>query len=79
VLAHEAYLSVIALGQLLQHDEERLAPTWAIESARGAVDRTLDTLAPFVSRADEGLRRVLLDNVPSEDALAAVSRGGDCS
>jgi hypothetical protein len=71
VLAHEAYLSVLALGQLLQHArEERMAAQVAIDAASAAVWRMLEELAPFVSRADGGLRRTLLDGVPLEDVLA---------
>jgi hypothetical protein len=74
VLAHEAFLSVLALGQLLVRAvEDRLAPEHAIEGAHFAVDQTLDMLSPFVSSADDALRRVLLEDVPVEDALAVVA------
>jgi hypothetical protein len=70
--AHEAFLSVLALGQLLQRD---VAPADAIVCARVAVDRLLDVLTPYVSPADNGLRRVLLDGITIEQACAEVARG----
>ena len=75
ILAHEAFLSVLALGQLLLRAiDDRLAPEIAIARMQIVVDRMLDLLAPLVSRADDALRRVLLDNVPIEAALAEVGR-----
>lgn len=73
VLAHEAYLAVLALGQLLLRAiAERMAPDIAIARVQQEVERMLDLLAPLVSRADTALRRVLLDEVPLETALAEV-------
>lgn len=70
VLAHEAYLSVLALGQLLlRATVDRLAADVAISRAQGAVEHMLDVLAPFVSRADDALRRVLLEDMSIEAAL----------
>ena len=76
ILAHEAFLSVLALGQLLLRAiEEQLAPAVAIAQAQCAVDVVLDLFVPLVSRADEALRRVLLEDVSIEEALREVSRG----
>ena len=76
VLAHEAYLSALSLGQLLRRaSEDRLADAAAIERGQRAVARLLDELTPYVSRADDGLRRVLLDDEPFETALARVGHG----
>src|SRR5688572_17645887 len=53
ILAHEAFLSVLALGQLLvRAADDGLADERAIDNTRDAVDHTLDLLTPFVSRAD---------------------------
>ena len=72
ILAHEAYLAVLALGQLLLRAiVDALADGVAIARAQCAVDRMLDTLSPFVSRADDALRRVLLEDVSIEDAIEA--------
>lgn len=77
VLAHEAFLSVLALGQLLLRAiEDRLADAVAIAHAQCAVDRMLDVLGPFTSRADHALRRVLLEDVSLEVALAGLAHGG---
>jgi hypothetical protein len=75
VLAHEAYLSVLALGQLLLRAiEDELAPGVVIARVQFAVDKLLDLLAPLVTRADEVLRRVLLEAVSIADAVAEVGR-----
>jgi hypothetical protein len=71
VLAREAYLSVLGLGQLLQSAREfQLAPAHALDTAARTVELVLEELSPFVSRADGGLRRTLLDGVPLEVVLA---------
>lgn len=49
-------------------------PSSKLEVAQLTVGSLLDELCPFVSRADDALRRVLLDEVPFEDALAGVAR-----
>jgi hypothetical protein len=73
VLAHEAYLGVLSLGQLMQQArEDELAVERAIDAAATAINRMLDELEPYVSRADTGLRRTLLDGVPIEDVLAGL-------
>jgi len=78
VLAHEAFLSVLALGQLLLRAiEDRLANEVAIARVQCAVDRMLDVVAPFVSRADDALRRVLLEDVSIEAALDGVMDNRD--
>jgi hypothetical protein len=74
VLAHEAYLAVLALGQMLTREDEPCpAEPKAVEAARAAVLDMLDELAPFVSRADDSLRRVLLDGEPLEAALERIA------
>jgi hypothetical protein len=76
ILAHEAYLAVLALGQLLLRAiVDALADGVAIARAQCAVDQLLDALSPFVSRADDALRRVLLEDVSIEAALDGVGHG----
>ena len=76
ILAHEAYLAVLSLGQLLLRAvEEALARPRAIADTRAALDRVLDAMTPLVSRADDAMRRVLLENMPFETAVAEVGRG----
>ena len=73
ILAHEAYLSVIAIGQLLAHARDDLfATTAGIECGEHGVEVMLDELSPFVSRADTALRRVLLEGETTADALASL-------
>jgi hypothetical protein len=73
IMAHEAYLSVLALGQLLLRAyEDRLADTIAIAEAQCAVDHVLDLFTPYVSGADIAMRRVLLEDVSIEDALEGI-------
>jgi hypothetical protein len=77
VLAHEAFLSVLSLGQLLRRAaEDGLAAAGEIAAAQRAVAAILDELTPYISRADDALRRVLLDHEPFEVALARVGRAG---
>jgi len=65
---HEAYLAVLAFGQLLRGAaEDGLADVVAIETCRETVNGMLDALSPFIDLADNGLRRALLDDVPLED------------
>jgi hypothetical protein len=67
--AHDAYVSVIAVGQgllALEHDEIR-ADKRAFDICLHAVDQALDALAPYVSRADLDVRRMLLDDEPLDD------------
>lgn len=76
ILAHEAFLSVLALGQLLLRAiADRLADEVAIARAQCAVEHLLDGLAPFVCRADDALRRVLLEDMSIEAALCGVGHG----
>jgi hypothetical protein len=63
VLAREAFLSVLALGQWLQK-----LPASA--AAATAVGRMLDQLTPHVSRPEHGMRRVLLEGKPLESVPA---------
>ncbi len=71
VLAHEAHHSVLALGQmLLSAREDKLAERSALDEAEISVMRMLAELSPFVSLADLGLRRTLLEGVPLETVLA---------
>ena len=67
---HEAYVSVIALGQLLQGCLDDGLPAASVtRNALAALGRLLDTLGPFVSRPDLALRRVILDGEPLADHL----------
>jgi hypothetical protein len=76
ILAHEAFLSVLALGQLLLRAiADKLANEVAIARAQCAVEHMLDVLAPLVSRADDALRRVLLEEVSIETALDGIGHG----
>ncbi len=68
VLAHEAHRAVIGVGQALLRLDD-------VDRARDVVDTMLDALAPFVSRADQQLRHVLLDGDPLEDALERIAAG----
>jgi hypothetical protein len=62
VLAREAFLSALALGQLVRRaKQERSAELLALAGAAGATDKMLDALAPCVSGADLALRAALLD------------------
>jgi hypothetical protein len=75
VLSHEAFLSVLALGQLLRRAlEDGLATPSVVEVTQLAVTHLLDELRPYVSNADAALRRVLLEDMPLEEALAGVAR-----
>ena len=71
VLAHEAYLAVVALGVEVQRAAEPGAgegggavPAGLVAAARWAVDDVLDALSPFVCRADDALRATTLDGIP---------------
>lgn len=76
VLAHEAYLAVLALAQLLLRAiADKLADEVAIARTQCAVEYMLEVFDPFVSRADDALRRVLLEDVPIEAAVNAISDG----
>jgi len=76
ILAREAFLSVMSIGQLLLHgDREPLASPGGLECGRRGVRGMLDHLAPYVSRADAALRRTQLDGVPLEEALAGIRDG----
>lgn len=76
ILAHEAFLAVLALGQLLRRAlDDGLAPPAAIAACQLVVDQLLDELAPCVSGADRAMRRVLLDDEPLETALAGLGHG----
>jgi len=67
----EAYLSVVSLGQLLATAaEHRWCAPDVLAATDAALARLLDELAPYVSRADIALRRVLLDGEPLEQVLA---------
>lgn len=60
ILAHDTFISVLALGQLLRHptEDDDTIKRSTIELAERSVWALLDELTPFVSRADDGLRRV---------------------
>jgi len=76
IFAHEAFLAVLAVGQLLRRDDdEALAPPSALAATALAVDVLLDELAPFVTSAEIAMRRVLLDDEPLETALAGIAHG----
>jgi hypothetical protein len=89
IAVHDAYVGVVALGQLLLGEREvRCADerepwddrdTWLtsggdaeLEQAWRMVGVVLDSLTPYVSRADDALRRVLLEGEALEDALLRI-------
>lgn len=82
MLAHIAFVSVVAIGQRLRPDGVDsptamlldAANAAAIEACGVAVEALLDALAPYVSLADNGLRRVLLGDEPVEEVLAGLAR-----
>jgi hypothetical protein len=67
VLTREAFLAVLAIGQLLRQ-EEGMAFTKPKEMIEGhaAVARMLDALSPYVSRGELDLRRIVIDGVEPE-------------
>lgn len=91
---HDAYVGIVALGQLLVGEREvRFADereawderdTWQtgggdtgdaeLDQAWRMVGVVLDALTPYVSRADDALRRVLLDGEALEHALLRIER-----
>ena len=74
LVVHEAFLAVIALGQLVRRaEDDGWAEPSAIDAARVAIDALLDELTPHVSRADTGMRDVLLDDVPLETVLGRLA------
>jgi hypothetical protein len=77
ILAHEAYLSVVALGHLIEEArDDLLATPLGLASGKRGVGLMLDHLAPFVSRADLALRRSVLDGVSIRDAIASATDTG---
>jgi hypothetical protein len=74
MLAREAYLSVLAIGQALRR-EDGMAFTNPTALVRGqtAVGCMLDALAPYVSKSETHLRRIVLDGVDPEVILDEVS------
>ncbi len=77
ILAHEAFLSVLGVGQLVvRATEDDLATGLGLERGTRGVEIMLDHLMPYVSRADAALRRTLLDGESIEDALAGVRGEG---
>jgi flavin-binding protein dodecin len=75
---HETYRSVLKIGMFLSQYVRagRDVPADALARARGAVDGMLDALTPYVLRKDHALRRVLIDNVPFDDAVAQLALVG---
>jgi len=70
VLAHEGFLSVLSLGQLLRRAlEDDLAPAPDVAVAQLAVSNLLDELTPYIAKADDLLRWVLLEQVPVDDGV----------
>jgi hypothetical protein len=69
-LARDAFMTVLALAQLLAgaYSDDTRTKT-ALELTQLAVAELLDSLEPYVSRADRETRRVLLDGDPLEVAL----------
>ena len=76
--SHDTYRSVLKLGMFLTQIVRagRDAPADAIDRARLAVAAMLDALTPYVLRKDNALRRVLIDNVPFDDAVAQLGLVG---
>jgi hypothetical protein len=78
VRTHETHRAVLKVGMFLVQYVRvgRDAPAEAIARARAAVTGMLDALAPYVLRKDNALRRVLIDNVPFDDAVAQLALAG---
>lgn len=77
-IARDAFLTVLAFGQLLQRGlVEELAPRALLEDAIAAVRAVLDELSLHVSRADDAVRRVLLEGVSLDDAVAGIRPSAD--
>jgi hypothetical protein len=76
VLAREAFLSVIAFGQLVHNAlEAKSVSADVLERARLAASGMLDALMPFVGRADAALRASLLEGKPFETVMAEMFGG----
>ncbi len=67
--AREAFVAAIGLVQIVDGADRKL-PTSARVRARAEITRVLDTLAPYVGRADLAVRQVVVDGVEIERALA---------
>ena len=67
--AHEAFLSAIAVIHLVDTAGAKL-PGHAHIRARTVLAKLLDALAPHVGRADRAVRRVVVDGLEIEEALA---------
>lgn len=65
--AHEAYLSVIGIGQCLLDAQD--AGHSDVAPAMRAVNAVLDAFEPHVVAADRKVRHVLLDGLPVSAAL----------
>jgi hypothetical protein len=71
--AHEAYLSVIGIGQHLL--DARDAGHAEVAPALRAVNAVLDAFEPYVVAADRQVRHVLLDGLPLSAALRRLAAG----
>jgi hypothetical protein len=72
--AHDAFIATLTLGQGLQHPEpDDLIRHVTFQLAASSVSELLDELVPYVSYADDALRRTLLDGEPLATALARIA------
>ncbi len=77
VYAHEAYVAVLAFGQLLlRANNAELCDPVALETCHESVVAMLDALSPFIRAADDGVRRVLLEEEPVELVAERIGRAG---
>ena len=69
-LVRNSFMSVLSLAQLLAgaHSPDPATST-ALDEARRAIHRQLDSLEPYVSRQDRETRRVLLGGESLDSAL----------
>ena len=73
--AHEAHRSTVAFG-LLMRQAIRLdfAPRFALAATGSAVAALLDALNPYVTRKDDAIRRVLLEDETIDRAVRRMPR-----
>jgi hypothetical protein len=68
----DAYRAVLSLGMLLDEHVRpgRDCPGPAHASAQAAVGGMLDALRPYVQQRDDAMRRILLEHIPIDTAMA---------
>jgi hypothetical protein len=75
--AQESFASILVVAQQLRAGlMHGLPEPAAVDVALAAVEQMLDALAPYVTRTDHAMRRVLLEGESIEAAARAASRAG---